>query len=181
MSSTSSQQAADHGGADDGHRALQENHTALLTSNTASAHSKGEPVRDVEIKITNVEEKKTPSMSPSALPSALTNPLRNQTSVVPASSGSASLSASATATLEVGKSGSVNSSYREGNGNTQPGAEKSTSNPYETPQKNKEKTDRPLVAKDKPKPFVSGRIDTQGVSTQGQGNPESSTKQSAQH
>ena len=120
-------------------------------------------------------------MSASALPSALTNPLRNQTSVVPASSGSASLSASATATLEVGKSGSVNSSYREGNGNTQPGAEKSTSNPYETPQKNKEKTDRPLVAKDKPKPFVSGRIDTQGVSTQGQGNPESSTKQSAQH
>ena len=74
-----------------------------------------------------------PSMSASALPSALSNPLRNQTSCVPASEGSASLSASATATLEVVKSGSVNSSYREGNGNTQPGAEKSTSNPYETP------------------------------------------------
>ena len=150
-----------------------------MTSNTASAHSKGEPVgRDIEIKISSVEEMKVPSMSASALPSALTNPLRNQTSVVPASSGSASLSA----TLEVGKSGSVNSFSREGNGNTQPGAEKSTSNPYETPQKSKEKTDRSVITKDKSKEltFVSSSGDKQAGATQGQGNPESSTNQGAQ-
>ena len=63
-----------------GARALQENQTAMLTSNTCSAHSKGEALgRDVEIKITNVDEMKAPikntqvAMKPMTVP-----PLRNQ-------------------------------------------------------------------------------------------------------
>ena len=44
-----------------GARALQENQTAMLTSNTCSAHSKGEALgRDVEIKVTNVDDIKAP-------------------------------------------------------------------------------------------------------------------------
>ena len=63
-----------------GARALQENQTAMLTSNTCSAHSKGEALgRDVEIKVTNVDEMKPPikntqvAMKPMTVP-----PLRNQ-------------------------------------------------------------------------------------------------------
>lgn len=44
-----------------GARALQENQTAMLTSNTCSAHSKGEALgRDIEIKITSVDDMKAP-------------------------------------------------------------------------------------------------------------------------
>ena len=98
-----------------------------------------------------------------------TNPLRNQTSVVPGGSSSAS------ATLEVGRSAS-SCSFREGN-TSQPG-EKSTSNPYETPQKNKEKVDHVLVAKDKPKDLTFMMTsDKQAGASQGQGNPGGGTSQ----
>ena len=44
-----------------GARDLQENQTAMLTSNTCSAHSKGEALgRDIEIKITSVDDMKAP-------------------------------------------------------------------------------------------------------------------------
>lgn len=168
LSSTSSQQAQEPKGPEDSHRALQENPTALLTSHSASAASKGETPGNSDPKNGSMEEAKVSVPGTAAFG---TNPLRNQTSVVPASSSSAS------ATLEVGKSGG--SSYREGNTLL---AERSASNPFETPQKSAEKPARTLVTKEKAQELalLAGPGEAAGAS-QGQGNPGSGASQGAQN
>ena len=167
LSSTSSQQAPDHKGPEEAHRALQEHQTGLLIGHSASARSKGETPSSGEAKDGHIEEMKVPVLSNSA-PS--TNALRNQTSVVPASSSSAS------ATVEAGKSGG--SSYREGN--TLP-AERSTSNPYETPQKGAEKLVRAPSAKDKAQELTfMAASDQLAGPPQGLGNSGGRANQSAQ-